>query len=667
MASPAARFDMVPFEIRIAGLKSTDLRVLSFSGQERVSEPFDYTIDLVSADDGLALEELVGKACELQINTVDGEPERWLHGVIASFQQAESNGRLTAYRTRVVPPLQLLSYRHDCRVFQDMSAPEIIANVFDLAGMRSYKMRLEGNYTSRTYCVQYRESDLNFVTRLMQEEGIFYFFEHTRESSILALVDQSTAHPPLPIQDTLEYHNGGGGLAPGDFVFGISWRESITTNAVVLRDFDFRKPSVEHMHVDDEAEQSLRFEHYDYPGLYQEAITGDSRVRSRLDALQTGRQLVSASTTVRRMLPGHRFELTAHPNNRFNREFIVSSVHHTGRSPQALEQDQGSESPDYTCEFSAVPSDTVLRSELTAHQPRIEGVQTAIVVGPVGEEIYTDAFGRVKVQFHWDRVGAYNENSSCWLRVSQTSAGAGWGALDIPRVGHEVLVSFVDGDPSRPIITGRVYNGINRPPNGLPEKKVQMSMKSNSSPGGGGSNELTFSDTKGDEGVYFHAQYNLNQETGYNKSESVGNDTTTTVGNNQSLSVAANRNLDIGGDNSESVAGNVSTQIGASKMIKAGSDVLIDAGSSLTLKCGASTLSMTAGGIVTISGTIVNVTGMVMSNIAAPITTVTGAAMLNTTGAFHNIGGSKVSVSGGDVSVKSGGAVDIKGSEINLN
>ncbi len=657
MASPAARFDMVPFEVSISGLNDPSLRVLSFSGQERVSQTFDYTIDLVSQDDGLALEDLVGKPCTLQINTVDGEPQRWLHGVVANFQQAESSERVTVYRARVVPPLHLLSFRQDCRIFQDMSVPDIISKVFDDARMSDYTLRLNGSYPPRVYCVQYRESDLNFVARLMEDEGMFYFFDHTEDKTVLTLIDDASTHPSLPFGDTLEHHSTGGGLAPNDFVFGMRWQESITTNAVAMRDFDFKKPSVDHMHLDKEVDQCVTLEQYDYPGIYEEPGLGTNRVCTRLDALQANRQQVTASTTVRRVLAGYRFTLTEHPNGRFNREYIVTAASHNGRSPQALEQDQGGAAPSYSAQFSAVPSATVLRPLSTARRPRMDGVQTAIVVGPAGEEIYTDEFGRVKVQFHWDRVGGYNEKSSCWVRVSQLWAGAGWGGMDIPRIGHEVIVSFEEGDPDRPMITGRVYHGENRPPHSLPVDKVKSTIRSNSTPGGGGFNELTFDDTKGAEEVFLHSQLNTriltlndkSQDTGHdealnignNRTKSVGTDETTTVGNNrteevgadeqitiganrseqvgadETIAIGANRHetvesnetITVGADRNEEVGGDERVSIGGDQTIHVGSKLNIDAGTEIVLRTGASSITMQENGTIVIEGKNISVVG----------------------------------------------------------
>jgi len=552
---------MVPFEVSIAGLEDPSLRVLSFSGHESLSQTYSYTIDLVSRDDGLALEDLIGKNLKLQINDAEGLPQRWLNGVIANFQQAESSVRQTAYRALVVPALQILSYRQDCRIFQDLSVPDIISQVFDDAGLVDYTLKLDASYSPRVYCVQYRESDLNFVARLMEDEGIFYFFEHDEEKTTLTLGDKPGAHPRLPVGDTLEHHDTGGGLAEGDFVFGIRWQEAITTNAVMLRDFDFKKPSVDHLQLNKEVDQYLKLEQYDYPGVYEDPDTGHTRIGTRLDALQSGRQQVTASTTVRRLFPGHTFTLTQHPNPRFNRDFVITRVSHNGRSAQVLEQDQGGGESDYHCQFSAAPAETVQRQAASARRPRVEGVQTAIVVGPSGEEIYTDEFGRVKVQFHWDRLGRYDEKSSCWVRVSQLWAGAGWGGMDIPRIGHEVIVSFEEGDPDRPLITGRVYHGENRPPHPLPAGKVKSTIRSNSTPGGGGFNELTFDDTKGEEEVFLHSQYNTTVATGNDKNQSTVNDESLTVGHDRTKTVSNDEINTIEHDRTTTVVHNETTTV----------------------------------------------------------------------------------------------------------
>ncbi|MFK8031239.1 MAG: type VI secretion system Vgr family protein [Gammaproteobacteria bacterium] len=578
MASPAARFDMVPFELSISGLDDSDVRVVSFSGQETVSRTYEYTVDLVCRDDGVMLEDIIGKPASLVINSADGEYERSVHGVVSSFHQAESGTRVTLYRAQIVPALQFLSYRNDCRIFQDMSVPEIIEKVFDSAGLQDYSLNLSASYDPRVYCVQYRESDLNFVMRLMEDEGIFYFFEHTEDKSILTLIDVPGSHLRLPGADLLEHHDTGGGLAENEFVFGVGWQESITTNAVTLRDFDFKKPSLDHMHLDKDVDQCMRLEHYDYPGTYEAPALGNNRVCTRLDALQANRRRISGSATVRRLAAGYRFTLSHHPNDRFNQEFIVTDVRHHGRSPQALEQDQGGGAPAYTCQFSAVPADVALRPGEVARRPRMDGIQTAIVVGPAGEEIYTDEFARVKVQFHWDREGSYNEKSSCWVRVSQLWAGAGWGGMDIPRIGHEVVVSFEEGDPDRPLITGRVYHGENRPPHGLPVNKVKSTIRSNSTPGGGGFNELTFDDTKGNEEVFIHSQHNTTIKTLNDKNQSTGHNETLSIGNNRSKTVGVDEKSDIGSNRTETVGANEKISIGVNRTEDVGSNEQISIG-----------------------------------------------------------------------------------------
>ncbi|MEM9383906.1 MAG: type VI secretion system Vgr family protein [Pseudomonadota bacterium] len=641
MASAAVRFDMVPFEFSIEGLQDPTLRVLEFSGQEALSTPYAYEIDLISEDDGLTLEDLVGKPATLRINDEAGQSERFLHGVVASFLHGESSERYTRYRARVVPMLQLLSYRQDCRIFQNLSVPDILQQVFDGAGLSDYKLTLRGTYEPRVYCVQYRESDLNFVTRLMEDEGIYYFFAHSEGKSTLTLIDDPASHPKLPGGDSIEHHDTGGGIAPQRMVYGMRWQEVVTTNAVTLRDFDFERPSVDHLHLDKQVDQPMRLEQYDYPGIYTESGLGDQRVGARLDALQAKRRTLRASTSARHFLVGHRFTLQKHANDRFNREYTITSVAVAGRSPQATEQDQGGLSPMYSCEFGAAPSNTVLRSAPIARRPRVDGVQTAIIVGPAGEEVYTDEYGRVKVQFHWDRLGTYSERSSCWIRVSQLWAGASWGGMDIPRIGHEVVISFEEGDPDRPMIIGRVYHGQNRPPYGLPEHKVKSTIKSNSSPGGGGFNELMFDDSKGNEEVFLHSQKNTtiktlndkNQNTGNdetleignNRTKSVGVDETTTVGSNRTEEVGKNEKISIGEsrteevgtdetitikrDRTENVGRDESIEIAGTQEIQVGKEIYIDAGDQIILRTGDAKLIMKSDGTIALMGKNITIKG----------------------------------------------------------
>ncbi|MEO0974242.1 MAG: type VI secretion system tip protein TssI/VgrG, partial [Pseudomonadota bacterium] len=500
---------------------------------------------------------------------------------IYSFRQCEKGTRHTLYSTVMVPELALLDLRQDCRIFQNLSVPDIIQQVFDAAGMSSYQLQLQGSYEPRVYCVQYRETDLNFVRRLMEDEGIYYFFEHGESASTLTLIDDPAGHKSLPGGSSLEHHDTGGGTAPKHSIYGIKWQESMTTNAVTLRDFDFERPSVDHLHLDTTVDQCMRLEQYDYPGIYTEAGLGGKRVQHRIDGLQASRRTIEASTNARHLLPGYRFNLEQHPNNRFNREFTITRLGLKGYSPQSLEQDQGSSNPSFSCEFHAVPADTVLRSPHTAHRPRVDGVQTAIVVGPSGEEIYTDEYGRVKVQFHWDRVGAYNEKSSCWVRVSQLWAGAGWGGMDIPRIGHEVIVSFEEGDPDRPLITGRVYHAQNRPPHTLPANKVKSTIRSNSTPGGGGFNELTFDDTKGNEEVYLHSQHNTSVETLNDKRQATGRDELLTIGRHREKHVGQHETIQIGGMKNELIAATCTQTVGLAKALTIGAAYQISVGAAM--------------------------------------------------------------------------------------
>jgi len=361
--------------------------------------------------------------------------------------------------------------------------------------------------------------------------------------------------------------------------------------------------------------------------------------------------LVQGGGPVRGFTSGALFDLEAHPHKRQNGEYLLVSVKHRIHSDDYESQEKSGELAEiYRCQFTAIPSEQPFRTPSQTPRPVVQGPQTAVVVGPPGEEIHTDRYGQVKVQFHWDRYGEYNENSSCWVRVSQPWAGKGWGGMNIPRIGQEVVVEFLEGDPDQPIITGRVYNGTNMPPFKLPEQKVVSGMKSNTHKGSG-YNEIAFDDTAGNELLRTHAQY----------------DRDTTVGNDQRLKVGKNRTDDIGVNHTETVGNNRSAQIGvndteivgSNKTVDVGDNLMLRAGNSITLNCGASTIRMNAGGVITISGVLVNILGVANCNMLAPITTVTGSAVLATQGPLN--------LSTGGYTRIQGGVTEIIGGPIKLN
>ncbi|WP_437498731.1 type VI secretion system Vgr family protein [Sorangium sp. So ce1099] len=576
---------------QIDGLEP-ELRVSRFEGREGISELFHFDVLVASQDKDIAFADVVGKQARLTWQV--GEQPRHLHGVVASFEQGEEGKRLTAYHVTVVPDVARLKHRRNSRIFQALSTPEIIENVLRAAGIPSkgYRFLLSGAYRTREYCVQYRESDFAFLSRLLEEEGICYFFEHDEEGHVLVFADNPAAHGPIAGESTVVFRPPLGALYQGEHVSRFRYAERVRSGKVTLRDYNFKKPGLS-LESNAQADADDDLEVYDYPGDYDAPGAGSSLARIRLEQLQTTRKTGSGDSVCPRFVPGQTFTLAEHGREAFNREYLLVSVHHHGHEPVVDAVPEG-DAAAYGNRFQVVPSDVPFRPPSVTPWPTIKGIQTAIVVGPPGEEVYTDEHGRIKVQFHWDREGKKDGQSSCWIRVSQIWAGSAWGAVFLPRIGHEVVVDFLEGDPDRPLVVGSVYHGTNVPPYALPADKTKSTIKSNSSMGGGGFNEIRFEDKKGAEEIFLHGQKDWNiaiehdkkqwigndealevahdrskvvgndqsEEIGGNKSIDVAKSHTESIGEDESLSVGGNRDVSVGGDHTESVAGSQSLDVG---------------------------------------------------------------------------------------------------------
>ncbi len=562
------------FRVKIGGIPEDELRVAGFSGVEAVSEPFQFSLELVSTDSGIQFDQAVGEDGLLSIAGTDGS-ERYVHGTVSRFEERGQGQRFTTYYAELVPWIARLGLRARCQIHQKMTVEEIVTKVLEDAGLASDKFRfdLKAALPKREYCVQYRETDLAFVSRLLEEEGIFYYFEHDKEQHVLVLVDDVATTAPIAGTASVPYHVLSGQAAEEEHVYDFRMAQEMRTGAVRHRDFDFATPS-KTLEANEQADVETDLEVYDYPGRYanpdnkgKDADEAKRLAKVRLEELRSVRIEGGGESVCRRLVPGYCFTLEGHPRPddklpKFNTEYLLLRLLHTGSQPQAREQDAGEGGFAYNNSFECVPTDAPYRPPRLTPAPRIRGLQTAIVVGPGGEEIYTDEHGRVKVQFHWDLEGKKDQDSSCWIRVSQGWAGPGWGAMFIPRIGQEVIVDFEEGDPDRPIVTGRVYHGTNKPPYPLPDDKTKSTVKSDSSPGGGGSNELRFEDKKGSEEVYIHAQKDENIVVENDKSENVGHDETISIGNDRTETVGHDEKITVGNDRTESVAANETLSVG---------------------------------------------------------------------------------------------------------
>lgn len=689
-----------PHLFKAGAYPAEKLRIIRFEGSEGLSEVFRFSLDLASSDQKVEFDQVVGQPALLTARGTQGI--RHLHGLVSLFEHMGKEGKWALYRAEVVPAVWKLSLRASCRIFQDKTIPDIIKQVLLEGGLTANQFRFAlnmGRYKARTYCVQYGETDLNFISRLMEQYGIWYYFEHSETNHVLVMGDDPSAYAMPSGASSILYHAPATAGVPGvEHISDFRYHRQIRCGAVKLKDFDFEKPRL-NITGDAQARSDTKLEEYDYLGECRDGSERAPLAKVRLEEAQAIRQLGSGRSDCCRLIPGYRFTLEQCHRSDLNREYLTVKATHKGKQPQVLGAETAANvpnEPSYQNEFECIPSDVPFRPACMTPRPRIEGPQTAIVVGPAGEEIYTDKHGRVKVQFHWDREGARDEKSSCWVRVAQLWAGASWGAMFIPRIGQEVLVEFLEGDPDQPIITGRVYNGDNMPPYPLPSEKTKSTIKSNSSAGGGGSNEIRFEDGKGSEEIYLHGQKDWtiaikndkNQTVGHDESLAVTNNRTKTVGVDQSETVGANKSVKVGANHTESIGGAEAITVG---MASAHTTVLARAltvGGAYQVSVGAA-MNETVGGAKAeeIGGAKTVVVGALSSeNVAKNKSVDVGDSITESAG--KNIGvtaGDNVTISAGknmvldagdqltiktgsaSITMKSNGDIVIKGGKITIN
>jgi type VI secretion system secreted protein VgrG len=611
-----------------------------FSGTESMSWPFSFKLDLVSQKRDIQFKEIVGKKVTVSVVLADGGT-RYFHGIISRFSLLRGGGetgsdpRFSHCSAMMVPWLWLLSRTANSRIFQNLSVPDIVEKIFTERQLTDYKLLLDATYEKRDYCVQYRETDFNFISRLLEEEGIFYFFEHEKGKHTLVLADANPRFKECPYQKSARYQMSTGGFLEEDTISDLEVVQEIKAGKYTLNDYNFETPST-NLKVEVPSKYEVGpgdREIYDYPGIYTNRSQGDRVTNIRMQEQEAEITTLTGSSSCRGFGTGYRFMLTDYFRPDLNdKQYILMTLTHD--ASQAFST-RGKEEPfAYANSFTCIPCDVTYRPPRHTPKPVVEGTQTAIVVGPGGEEIYTDQHGRVKVQFHWDRQGKNDENSSCWIRVSQVWAGAGWGGMQIPRIGQEVIIDFLEGDPDRPIIIGRVYHGTNQPPYPLPGEKTKSTIMSNSSLGGGGFNEFRFEDRKGMEEIFLHGQKDW--------TIAILNDKNQTVGNNETLAVGTNRTKTIGVNQTESVGANLNETVGSNKT------------ETITI---AKALTIGAGYQVTV-GAAMNET------VGAAKTEEIGGAKIVAVGAYssedvggnssENVGGNKSVDAGKDVRVDSG-------------
>ena len=616
-------------------LAADTLLFASMSGTEEMGRLFEFQVRLLSADSELKISDVLGKPMTIELARNANGDVRFFNGIVTRFVCTGWSGTLAGYEVTMHPWLWLLTRASNCRIFQNKTVPDIVSEVCGAYGGEAVLTSdlLTEEYPPLTYCVQYRETDFAFVCRLLEDAGIYFFFTHDAERHTLHLADSCNAHSPIPMYGALKFAQAK--LSRGEWteesVF--SWRAAgeIQPSRYVLNDFNFERASSS-MNGGLLATANIatgfrqqQYEMFTYPGRYETVGKGNSLARAAIERLHGQCERIDAQTNARGLYPGGLFSLADHPRDDQNREYLVTSASYEVTTNEYASG--GAAQFAFACHLSAIGKEHAYRPACTVAKPIVQGPQTAIVVGKAGEEIWTDKYGRIKVQFHWDRLGQNDENSSCWVRVAQGWAGKGWGGMTIPRIGMEVVVSFLEGDPDRPLVTGCVYNSDAMPPYPLPAEQTKSTLKSNSSQGGGGFNEIRYEDKKGEEEIFVHAERDFNRvvrnndtlkvgyEVGSKGDQTVGikNDQSVDIGNNQTVMVKVDQAVNVGnkvvyeaGTSIELKVGASSVKIEAAKVTIKSPEIEVIADGNAKVKAGAM-LDLGADGIVTVKGAVVKI------------------------------------------------------------
>ncbi|MEN5093191.1 type VI secretion system tip protein VgrG [Pseudomonas protegens] len=573
----------------------------SMGGGEELGRLFDYQMQLTSSDANIDLNQLLGKPMGLSVQLDDGS-QRYFHGIVARCSQNVDSGQFASYQVTLRPWLWLLSRTSDCRIFQNLSIPQIIKQVFRDLGFSDFEDALSRPYREWEYCVQYRENSFDFVSRLMEQEGIYYFFRHEKDRHVLVLADAYGAHSSVPGYASVPYYPRDEQQRERDHIFDWHLAQEVQPGSLELNDYDFQRPSarIDVRSAMPRPHSAGDYPLYDYPGTYVQSSDGEHYAQTRIEALQSLHERIELSGNARGLGVGNLFNLTGFSRQDQNREYLIVGIHYYVVQ-ESLETGGSGGSAQFESHLTCIDAQQSFRPLAKTQRPIVQGPQTARVVGPAGEEIWTDQYGRVKVHFHWDRHDQSNENSSCWIRVSQAWAGKNWGSMQIPRIGQEVIVSFLEGDPDRPIITGRVYNAEQTVPYDLPANATQSGMKSRSSKGGSPANfnEIRMEDKKGAEQLYIHAERNQDIVVEVNESHSVGNDRNKSIGHDEYVTVGNKR--------TRIVQHVDELRVGEKKIDSVGQSYVIEVGERLRLVCGASILELNASGQINLCGVNISV------------------------------------------------------------
>jgi len=496
----ASKQEERPIEVT-SPLGADKLLFRRMSGGEELGRLFHYEIEMLSDDPAIALQDVLGQNITVRLNLPNDEV-RYFNGLVSDFSQVGALGNYTVYSATLRPWLWFLSRNADCRIFQQKTVPDIVKELFRERGFTDFEESLSASYRTWEYCVQYRETDFNFISRLLEHEGIYYYFKHAEGKHTLVLSDSYSSHEAIPGGEIAFFVPGDKDLADRDHMFSWHITRRVQSGTVALNDFDFEKPraNLETKSTVSRENAQASYEIYDYPGTYIATGDGETYARTRIEEIQAQYEVVATQSNCRTLACGKLFKVEDHPREDQNREYLIVSAQYD-MSVGGYETGSHAGQTSYQCGVTAIDAKQPYRTPRTTSKPVVQGPQTAVIVGKSGEKVWTDKYGRVKVQFPWDRYGKNDENSSCWVRVAQNWAGKNWGGMFVPHLGQEVIVEFLEGDPDRPIVTGRVYNADNMPPLPLPDQKLKSIIRDDFG------NQIVFDATPGEEHIVIHSPH----------------------------------------------------------------------------------------------------------------------------------------------------------------
>lgn len=674
------------------------------AGVEELGRIFQYELELCSEDPNVNFDNIIGENVTVRMNYTDTDA-RFINGVIQRFSRTQEVEDLTYYQATIVPAFWFLSRTRDCRIYQNMDAVSIIKEVLGEQGITDVEYKLgSASYPTREFCVMYRESYFDFVSRLMEQEGIYYYFKHEDGKHTMVLINGSSLHEPVPGFEEMEYIPRDKGSIDQDSIY--YWTEMGQFESGVFKYADYSLETPKNIMMGDHevarGYAKANLERFDYPGRYTQAADAANYAKYRAQEYQVDYQTFKAECIIRGAACGALFRLAKYPLASQNTDYLITSttINVVGEDYTTTPV-EGQQLEPFRCSFTAIKKTEQFRSQSITPWPYVHGPQTATVVGPSGEEIHTDEYGRIKVQFHWDRYGNSDENSSCFIRLAQSWAGKNWGTVVLPRIGQEVVVEFLEGDPDRPLVTGSLYNADNKPPYALPANMTMSVMKSNSSKGGQGFNEIRFEDKKDSEQIFVHGQKNFDkrilndaftwigndhhlqvvndrkEKVDNDKHETVGRDHVETIERDHNLTIKGKEAIKITDTHSHTVEGDViqvykanhSEEVTQDYYLK-GDNIVIEAGTNVTIKVGESYIAIESSGItIGTTGDIEldaggNITMTATGNIE---TESTGNTSVSGTGGLTLESSATAEMSSPATTVSGDGSLTVKGGIVSIN